>query len=237
MPKCLANDYKGTVEIKVKWKYQTIDTVAKAKDLAAELMKQPVIAFDTEYNADSQKPVGMSFCADPAMSYYVPFGHVTGEPQLMPGDVESIFGRLFSEPDITWVMHNAKAEFHTLGRLGVELQGKIFDTMVATYCMHGQEYFVQKPEEMIRVRLIGLKERAKDLKPPVEWCTFKEVTEICTEIARRTITKGKDAGKEEVAYEKVSLNTEEIPIKRMSPYATADAYATLLLYREYIKQL
>lgn len=244
MPKCLLNEYKGTVEINVKWKYQTIDTVAKARDLAADLARYEVVAFDTEYNAENNMPVGMSFCADPHMSYYVPFGHTTGEQQLLPGDVKEIFGRLFSEPNITWAMHNGKVELHTLARLGVEFGGKIFDTMVATYCMHGQETLAKKHDpqkgwvDYVGVRLIGLKERAKeDLKPAVEWCTFKEVTEICTEVARRTITKGKDAGKEEVAFERVQLKTEEIPIPRMAPYATADAYATLLLYKKYTKEM
>jgi DNA polymerase-1 len=244
MPKCLASEFRGTVEIKVKWKYQTIDTVAKAQDLVADLMKYEIIAFDTEYNAENDMPVGMSFCADPGMSYYVPFGHTTGEQQLLPGDVKDIFGRLFAMPNITWAMHNGKVELHTLARLGVDFEGKIFDTMVATYCMHGQEtleshYVPGKGRcDYVGTRLIGLKERAKeDLVPAVEWCTYKEVTELLTEVARRTITKGKDAGKEEVAFERKTYATEEIPIIRMAPYATADAYATLLLYRKYTKEM
>lgn len=242
MTKKLAEDFKPTVEVTASWPYRIVRTTDDARDLISELTEYDEIAFDTEFNGEEddetgmQKgyPVGMSFCCHDGMSWYVPFGHTTGEQQLLPDDVRELFGPIFADPKKTWVMHNGKVELHTLHKLGVEMKGQIWDTMLAAYMMYGIDTYTKRgnPPQ----RYIGLKPLAKE-KLGLTWCTFKELTLIHEVVGERQISKGKNEGKTQIEYNIIKLRTDQVPIERMAPYATADAVATLGLYKNFRPKL
>mgnify|MGYP006170811859 CR=1 FL=1 len=232
MGKCLEADWKPSVEFVPTWEVRTVINEEQAAELIEQLRGARYIAFDTEYNAETMLPVGMSFCVEDNVGWYVPFGHQTGEEQLLPTDIPGLFGEIFEDEDKTWVMHNGKVEIHTLHSLGIPLKGDVWDTMIATFMLKGVDQY-SRPGRSSQ-RLIGLKERAQDdLNPPLKWCTFRELTEIKTEVRRRQVTRGQYVGQIQIEYESHKLSTEQVPISRMAPYATADAVATYALFHVY----
>jgi len=95
-------------------------------------MAQPEICFDTEttgIDANDAELVGLSFSFTPGEAYYVP----------CPPDREkcitllNTFLPLFNHPHITWVGQNLKYDMLMLKWYGFELQGNLFDTMLAHY--------------------------------------------------------------------------------------------------------
>lgn len=95
-------------------------------------MAQPEICFDTEttgIDANDAELVGLSFSFTPGEAYYVP----------CPPDREKCvsllnhFLPLFNHEHITWVGQNIKYDMLMLKWYGFELQGNLFDTMLAHY--------------------------------------------------------------------------------------------------------
>lgn len=93
---------------------------------------QPEICFDTEttgIDANDAELVGLSFSFTPGEAYYVP----------CPPDREKCvsllnhFLPLFNHEHITWVGQNIKYDMLMLKWYGFELQGNLFDTMLAHY--------------------------------------------------------------------------------------------------------
>jgi DNA polymerase-1 len=85
------------------------------------------------------------------MGYYIPVGHLTGEPQLDLEKVRQSLNPLFLREDIVKVGHNIKYDLIVLRNHGFEVKGKLFDTMVAGW--------VIDPES----KNLGLKAMAFDL--------------------------------------------------------------------------
>ncbi len=95
--------------------------------------------------------VGISLSIETGMGYYIPVGHLTGEPQLDLEKVRQSLNPLFLREDIVKVGHNIKYDLIVLRNHGFEVKGKLFDTMVAGW--------VIDPES----KNLGLKAMAFDL--------------------------------------------------------------------------
>ncbi len=112
--------------------YEAIADEKAIKKLVAELKKHDEICFDTEttgVDANDTELVGLSFSVKPGEAYYVP----------CPADLEktkeilSYFEPIFSDVKKIWIGQNAKFDLLVLKWYGVEVTGKIFDTMLAHY--------------------------------------------------------------------------------------------------------
>lgn len=112
--------------------YTAITEADKRKKLIEELKAQKEISFDTEttgIDANNAELVGMSFCWKPGEAWYVPLPPDQKEAKRI---IEE-FVPLFSDPEKTWVGQNLKYDMLVLKWYDVELQGNIFDTMLAHY--------------------------------------------------------------------------------------------------------
>lgn len=112
--------------------YHLVDTFEKRQQLIAELSRQPEISFDTEttgVDANQAELVGMSFAYKTAEAYYIPFPADQSEAQLMVNE----FKPLLENDAIIKIGQNIKYDLSILKRYGVELKGKLFDTMVAHF--------------------------------------------------------------------------------------------------------
>lgn len=108
--------------------YHVVETPAEQKKLQARLLKEKVIAFDTENDrlgARTYPIVGMSF-SNGKDSWYVP---------VTPASVRE-WKELLESESVRKVGHNLKYDYQVLAQSGIRLRGIVFDSMVASYLLH-----------------------------------------------------------------------------------------------------
>ncbi|HTD94183.1 MAG TPA: DNA polymerase I [Chitinophagaceae bacterium] len=113
-------------------KYETIEGEAAIKKLVAELNKSAEICFDTEttgIDANDTELVGLSFSVTPGQAYYIP----CPADEEKTNEILSYFKPLFDDNKKTWIGQNTKFDLLVLKWHGIELAGKLFDTMLAHY--------------------------------------------------------------------------------------------------------
>lgn len=113
-------------------KYEAVQNDAAIKKLVAGLKKYDEICFDTEttgIDANDAELVGMSFAVKPGEAYYVP----CPADQQETKEILALFDPLFNDKNKTWIGQNLKYDMLVLRWYDVELEGKIFDTMLAHY--------------------------------------------------------------------------------------------------------
>lgn len=112
--------------------YELVESEGEIKAMMAALKKHAEISFDTEttsIDANEAELVGMSFSVTPHSGWYL---------ALPPNRAEALqrlahLQPLFDNESITWVGHNTKYDLLVLKWYGVQLKGKIFDTLLAHY--------------------------------------------------------------------------------------------------------
>ena len=113
--------------------YILVDNETKFKDFIAELSKSKIFAVDTETDGLSpllNKLVGISFCVQEGTAYYIPVAHDSGD-QLAKDFVISQIKPILENPDIKKIMHSAKFDMLVLVANGINVQGLVFDTLIA----------------------------------------------------------------------------------------------------------
>ncbi len=113
-------------------KYQTIETKDKRNTFIKDLMKQKVVCFDTEttsVDANSAELVGMSFSWKSGEAYYIPLPENENGAKFILKD----FVAFFESEAILKIGHNLKYDITVLAWYGIDVAGKMFDTMLAHY--------------------------------------------------------------------------------------------------------
>ncbi|MDY6989826.1 MAG: DNA polymerase I [Thermodesulfobacteriota bacterium] len=114
----------------------------KALDgLINDLKKAKVFALDLETTAINPMEasiVGISFACRPDEAVYIPLRHTetTGSVQLAPEQTLARLKPLLEDPHLAKVGQNIKYDWIVLKRAGIDLNGVIFDTMVASYLLN-----------------------------------------------------------------------------------------------------
>jgi len=112
--------------------YQLVDTAEKRAALIKTLLAEPRISFDTETtgtDANIADLVGLSFSIKPGTGYYIPLPPIREEAQIIVDE----FRVVLENPDIEKIGQNTKYDILVLKWYGVQVEGKIFDTMLAHY--------------------------------------------------------------------------------------------------------
>ena len=112
--------------------YEAVIDEKEIKKLVSELKKHDEICFDTEttgIDANDTELVGMSFSVKPGKAYYVP----CPADQKKAIEILSWFESLFSDKKKLWIGQNTKFDLLVLKWYGIEIAGKLFDTMLAHY--------------------------------------------------------------------------------------------------------
>lgn len=133
--------YGVTLQEKVwlsKEKGYTFSSITSREELAricALIKEKKIVALDTELTGldlFTEQVIGISVAVEKGTAYYIPFGHITIEPQLTVRDVKEFLGPLLADASIPKIMHNAKFDQLALSvNLGMPVRGLIFDTLVA----------------------------------------------------------------------------------------------------------
>ncbi len=128
-------------------KYLLVDNKIKRSDLISRLFMQKSICFDTEttgLDVFHDDLVGMSFCFKEGEAYYVSLPEDKTEAKAVVHE----FKVVFESEQIEKIGQNIKFDLLMLAQYGIELGGKLFDTMIAHYLVqpelrHGMDYLAE----------------------------------------------------------------------------------------------
>jgi len=128
-------------------KYVLVDTKIKRSDLISRLFMQKSVCFDTEttgLDVLNDDLVGLSFCYTEGEAYYVSLPEDKTEAKAVVHE----FKVIFESDQIDKIGQNIKFDLLMLAQYGVELNGKLFDTMIAHYLVqpelrHGMDYLAE----------------------------------------------------------------------------------------------
>ena len=115
--------------------YQLADTPMAQQLLLQSLLEQSEVCFDTEttaVDALEAELVGISFCWSAHKGYYLPFPVDKTEATTLLNN----FRPFFENEQIAKVGQNLKYDIKVLQNYGVEVQGALFDTMIAHYLLN-----------------------------------------------------------------------------------------------------
>ena len=115
--------------------YQIIQGDFAVKLLLQNLLQQTSVCFDTEttgIDALNAELVGMSFSYEKGKAFYVPFPENKEEAQVLADK----FKPFFENEDIEKIGQNVKYDLKILSHYGVQIKGKLFDTMIAHYLIN-----------------------------------------------------------------------------------------------------
>ncbi len=115
--------------------YQSIQGDLPVKLLLQNLMNQPSVCFDTEttgIDALNAELVGMSFSFEKGKGFYVPFPENQEEAQILVDK----FRPFFENEAIEKIGQNMKYDLKILANYGIQIKGKLFDTMIAHYLIN-----------------------------------------------------------------------------------------------------
>ncbi len=119
--------------------YKLIETEEDAKNLYDYLFTSHILSLDTETTSTSAidaELVGLSFAVKEKEAFYVAIPENREEALKFV----NIFKPLYENPEILKVGQNIKYDYEVLMNYGVELQGNMFDTMLAHYIVQPELY-------------------------------------------------------------------------------------------------
>lgn len=132
----------------------TVSDPSELPAIAARLRKAPLVAFDTETSSlapHDAELIGLSLAASESEVWYLPFGHrhpeqapldehgtarapVRNLPPITAPACEPIRA-LLEDPRVPKAGHNTKFDIQVLRRAGVNVQGVVFDSMLASFVL------------------------------------------------------------------------------------------------------
>ena len=119
--------------------YQTIDQPQDLQMLVDRLLKLQQIAVDTETtstNPRKAKLVGVSLAWEEGEAVYIPIQAPDGETIIQESTAIDILRPLLESTTIEKIGQNLKYDMVVLRGAGLDLQGPLFDTMVADYLIN-----------------------------------------------------------------------------------------------------
>lgn len=193
-------------------KYQLVDNQKEATKLRDFLLTNKILSLDTETtstNAIDAELVGLSFSVAEHEAYYVAVPSNQDEAQA----IVNIFKPLYENEDIVKVGQNIKYDYMVLRRYGIDLQGPMFDTMLAHYIVqpelrHNMDYMA---ETLLNYKTIHIDEligqKGKNQKSmrdlsPAEICDYAaEDADITLQLKNVLEPQLKEVGGERLFYD------------------------------------
>ena len=118
--------------------YQTIRTEKELDELMGLINQASYVSFDTETTSLDYmlaELVGISIALKPNEAFYIPINHnyEDAEKQLEQGFVLEALKPFLESDEIPKIGHNLKYDRHILQNAGIDLKGKLLDTMLFSY--------------------------------------------------------------------------------------------------------
>lgn len=192
--------------------YQLVEDEAIMREICDFFRTKKNLSLDTETtstDAISAELVGLSFAVEENQAFYVPVPADHNAAQK----IVDIFKPLYEDPNILKVGQNIKYDYEVLRRYGVELRGRMFDTMLAHYLIqpelhHNMDYMAETLlgyqtihiEELIGTK--GKKQKSmRDLQPSQIYEYAAEDADITLKLKNILEPKLKEAGVEQLFWE------------------------------------
>jgi DNA polymerase I len=118
--------------------YTLVDTPEKKLKFIEELSEQKEFCFDTEttgLDTNMAELVGISFCWEKNVAYYIPIPSNTDDAKLILKEFEPIF----SNQTTMKIGQNMKFDIQMLMSYGIKVAGALFDTMLAHYLINPEQ--------------------------------------------------------------------------------------------------
>ncbi|NPD44093.1 DNA polymerase I [Lentimicrobium sp. S6] len=118
----------------IEHKYEVADTPQKRANLIETLNSAMAFCFDTEttgLDSLTDELVGMSFSFNPHTGVYVPLPNDLEEANKIVNEFKSVF----ESDKIGKIGQNLKFDIAFLASYGIDVQGQLFDTMIAHYLL------------------------------------------------------------------------------------------------------
>ncbi|HVB03347.1 MAG TPA: DNA polymerase I [Chitinophagaceae bacterium] len=196
--------------------YRLIDNATARYDLIALLLKEPEISFDTETTGtdpNDAQIVGMSFSVKKGEACYIPLPASQPESTAIMEEFREVFERT----DVLIIGQNIKFDLLMLKWYGLEIRGKLFDTMLAHYLIDPEgrrsmdllaaQYLNYDPVPI--ESLIGKKGKNQGTMRDVELEKIKEYAaedaDITLQLKQQFVPLLKDKQVEQVFYEVETL--------------------------------
>jgi len=121
---------------KKKWTCRVVTTLEALDDLIAQLKKDKLCGLDTEtsgYFPLSDELVGMSFATNTKESFYIPFKHPESDehPQIDRDVALEKLKPVLESDRVKKTLHAVKFDELVLWNNGIQLQGVVFDSLIA----------------------------------------------------------------------------------------------------------
>ena len=129
-----ANSFYATLET-TDHNYQIIQGDLGLKLFLQNLNNHNAVCFDTEttgIDAQNAELVGISFSWEKGKAFYIPFPENREEAQLLADK----FKPFFENEGIEKIGQNIKYDLKVLTKYGIQIKGKLFDTMIAHYLIN-----------------------------------------------------------------------------------------------------
>ncbi len=195
----------------VQHEYKLVEGEADSKKLCDFLLTNEIVSLDTEttsINAIDANLVGLSFAVEEKKAYYVAVPRNREEAQK----IVNIFKPLYENEEIEKVGQNLKYDIEVLHNYGIEVKGKMFDTMIAHYLIQPELYHnmdflaeVYLNYQTIHIEeLIGPKGKKQrnmgDLSPAAIYEYAAEDADITLRLKNVLEPKLKECGAEDLFY-------------------------------------
>lgn len=192
--------------------YQLIDNKADASQLCDFLRTKEILSLDTETTSTSPidaELVGLSFAVEENKAYYV----------AIPANCEealqyvNIFKPLYENTETLKVGQNIKYDYEVLRNYGVDIQGPMFDTMLAHYVLqpelhHNMDFMA---ETLLHYRTVHIEEligpkgkhqkNMRDLDPHDVYEYAAEDADVTLKLKNVLEPKLKEAGMERLFWD------------------------------------
>ena len=191
--------------------YQLVDKEEDMYKLCDLFITKQIISFDTETTsteAINAELVGLSFAFKEREAFYVPVPADRDKAQK----IVNIFKPLYENEDILKIGQNMKYDIEVLRNYGIEVRGKMFDTMIAHYLIqpelrHNMDYMAEiyLDYQTIHIEeLIGPKGRGqknmRDLTPEQIYEYAAEDADITLQLKNKLEPELKRFGAEDLFY-------------------------------------
>ncbi len=150
--------------------YTLVESAAQLREVVAEVGRYEEFCFDTEttgFDIFNDRIVGLSLAVEPFKAWYVPF-----KEENTPEYAE-IVRPLFEDERSAKIGQNIKFDLMVLRRLGIEIRGRKYDTMILHYLLDpesrhnmnalSERYLNYKPIEIETLIGKGSKQLTMDL--------------------------------------------------------------------------
>ena len=127
--------------------YKLVDNKEEMKKLCDYFLTKEILSLDTEttsVEAINARLVGLSFSVKENEAFYVPVPQDEAEARK----IVEIFRPAYEDEKILKIGQNLKYDYEVLMNYGVEIKGKMFDTMIAHYVIqpelhHNMDYLAE----------------------------------------------------------------------------------------------